>query len=206
MALVRGGHQWEAQLRQRGCRIAGEPAADLGSQPGHERDPGPAASDRVGHPVGVPAGVRHPLDLTTAEEFELGREILVRAGRVGEHTRFPNVMPVDPDKDVVAAFADGDPVERRLGYTLLELDTGQAAEDAAASAGIRLEVVRLPGAKRGFVLLPRRWVVERSFAWLARFRRLARDYERLASTLKGMHLAAFAIVMLARLMNWEESA
>jgi len=43
-------------------------------------------------------------------------------------------------------------------------------------------------------------VVERSFAWLAR------DYERLASTLKGMHLAAFAIVMLARLANWTESS
>jgi len=44
------------------------------------------------------------------------------------------------------------------------------------------------------------------FAWLTRFRRLAKDYERLASTLKGMHLAAFAIVMLARLMNWNGSA
>ena len=40
--------------------------------------------------------------------------------------------------------------------------------------------MKLPEAKRGFVLLPRRWVVERSFAWMARFRRLARDYERLA--------------------------
>jgi transposase len=43
----------------------------------------------------------------------------------------------------------------------------------------------------------------RSLAWLARFRRLTRDYERLAPTLKGMHLAAFAIVMLA---NWNQSA
>ena len=66
-------------------------------------------------------------------------------------------------------------------------------------------MVKLPEAKRGFVLLPRRWVVERSFAWLTRFRRLAKDYERLASTLKGMHLAAFAIVMLARLANWNGS-
>jgi len=46
--------------------------------------------------------------------------------------------------------------------------------------------------KRGFVLLPRRWVVERSFAWLARFRRLARDYERLPRTLEGLHLIVFA--------------
>ena len=84
--------------------------------------------------------------------------------------------------------------------------TGERPAGAAEKQGIELSVVKLPEAKRGFVLLPRRWVVERSFAWLARFRRLARDYERLASTLRGMHLAAFAIVMLARLANWPESA
>lgn len=84
--------------------------------------------------------------------------------------------------------------------------TGQRAADAAGERGIHLAVVKLPEAKRGFVLLPRRWVVERSFAWLARFRRLARDYERLASTLKGMHQAAFAIVMLSKLANWSGSA
>lgn len=74
-------------------------------------------------------------------------------------------------------------------------DTGeQAAEDAAAH-GIRLEVVKLPEAKRGFVLLPRRWVVERRFAWTGRFRRLARDYERLPEALAGLHFLAFAIPM-----------
>jgi transposase len=84
--------------------------------------------------------------------------------------------------------------------------SGDGPAGAAGERGIELSVVRLPEAKRGFVLLPRRWVVERSFAWLARFRRLAKDYERLASTLRGMHLAAFAFVMLARLANWPESA
>ena len=54
--------------------------------------------------------------------------------------------------------------------------TGEAAEEAAAGHGIQLEVVKHTQAKRGFVLLPRRWVVERSFAWAARFRRLTRDY------------------------------
>jgi transposase len=52
----------------------------------------------------------------------------------------------------------------------------------------------------GFVLLPRRWVVERSFAWAARFRRRARDYERLAQTLAGFHYLAFASLMLHRLI------
>jgi transposase len=74
--------------------------------------------------------------------------------------------------------------------------TGEAAEHAAAAHGLRLEVVKLPEAKRGFVLLPRRWVVERSFAWTSRFRRLARDYERLPETLAGLHFLAFAVLML----------
>lgn len=76
--------------------------------------------------------------------------------------------------------------------------TGEPAAKQAEAAGIRLEVVKLPQAKRGFVLLPRRWVVERSFAWMARFRRLARDYERLPETLAGLHLLAFAGLMLHR--------
>ena len=79
--------------------------------------------------------------------------------------------------------------------------TGEEAAEAAAANGIRLEVVKLPEAKRGFVLLPRRWVVERSFAWLALFRRLARDYERLPETLKGLHLLAFALLMLKRFIT-----
>jgi transposase len=54
-------------------------------------------------------------------------------------------------------------------------------------------------AKCGFVLLPRRWVVERSFAWAVRFRRLARDYERLSTTLAGFHYFAFAWLMLAKI-------
>jgi transposase len=78
--------------------------------------------------------------------------------------------------------------------------TGAAAADAAAKHGIELMVVRLPDAKHGFVLLPRRWVVERSFAWLARFRRLARDCERLPELLAGFHLVAFGMIMLKRLV------
>lgn len=76
--------------------------------------------------------------------------------------------------------------------------TGDQPAQAAAEHGIRLEVVKLPDAKKGFVLLPRRWVVERSFAWTARFRRLARDYERLPETLAGLHFVAFAVLMLTR--------
>ena len=74
--------------------------------------------------------------------------------------------------------------------------TGDDPEQAAAASGIRLEVIKLPEAKRGFVLLPRRWVVERSFAWATRFRRLAKDYERLQTTLIGYHYVAFTCLLL----------
>ena len=74
--------------------------------------------------------------------------------------------------------------------------TGRTAADAAAAHGIALEVVKLSEAKSGFVLLPRRWVVEHSFAWLARFHRLARDYERLPETVRGLHFIAFACLMV----------
>jgi transposase len=82
--------------------------------------------------------------------------------------------------------------------------TGEAAAEAAQAQGIQLAVVRLPeaqGPKRGFVLLPRRWVVERSFAWLARFRRLARDYERLPETVAGLTFLAFTCLMLHQLIH-----
>lgn len=82
------------------------------------------------------------------------------------------------------------------------VDQGYTGEGPAADAkgqGIELSVVKLPHAKRGFVLLPRRWVVERSFGWLARFRRLGRDYERLATMLRGLHFIAFACLLLRRL-------
>ena len=105
----------------------------------------------------------------------------------GRHTG----PPVGPDRhagrpgatrDQVAPLAAQ--VQQLTGRTveLAYVDqgyTGPNAAEAAQQHGIRLEVVKHPMAKRGFVLLPRRWVVERSFAWAARFRRLARDYERL---------------------------
>ena len=74
--------------------------------------------------------------------------------------------------------------------------TGEEPAQAAQEQGITLEVVKLPEAKRGFVLPPRRWAGERSFAWMARFRRLARDYERLATTLAGLHFVAFVCLLL----------
>ena len=89
--------------------------------------------------------------------------------------------------------ATGESVE--IAYVDQGYTGDQPAQDAQA-AGMELMVVKLPEAKKGFVLLPKRWVVERSFAWTARFRRLARDFERTPKTLRGLHFIAFAILML----------
>lgn len=113
----------------------------------------------------------------------------------------------DQERAQVAALAAL--VQQVTGQTveLAYVDQGYTgAEPAAAAAaqGIQLEVVQLPdadGPKRGFVLLPRRWVVERSFAWVARFRRLARDYERLPQTVAGLTFLAFTCLMLHQLIH-----
>ena len=103
----------------------------------------------------------------------------------------------------VADLADA--VQEATGNTveLVWVDQGYTGEDpaeAAAERGIDLVVVSLPAAKQGFVLLPRRWVVERSFAWATRFRRLAKDYERLPETVAGLHFLAFTCLMLHKLL------
>jgi len=110
----------------------------------------------------------------------------------------------EPDRTQVAELAEqvqgitGGHVEIAFvdqGYT------GQQVIDDAASQGIKVEVIRLPDVKNGFVLLPIRWVIERSFGWIARFRRLARDYERLPETLAGLHFLAFASLLLHRFIG-----
>lgn len=77
-------------------------------------------------------------------------------------------------------------------------DTGEEPRKAAQDKGMELEVVKLAEAKKGFVLLPRGWVVERSFGWAGRFRRLARDYERLPAVVEQYHYVVFAILMLVK--------
>jgi transposase len=78
--------------------------------------------------------------------------------------------------------------------------TGPTAAEAAQQSSIKLEIVKHHEAKRGFVLLPKRWVVERTFGWLGRFRRLARDYERLTATLASWHWLAFLALLLGKIV------
>ena len=110
------------------------------------------------------------------------------------HVTPANAQDRDQVADLVAAVQE----ETGETVTLAFVDqgyTGASPRQAAADHGIDLAVVKLSAAKRGFVLLPRRWVVERDFGWMSRFRRLARDQERLADVLKGFHLIAFIMLM-----------
>ena len=97
----------------------------------------------------------------------LGRLLALKVTPANEQGRaqvgaLSAAVPEATGENVEVAFVD-------QGYT------GETPAEDAAAHGVRLEVVKLAQAKRGFVLLPRRGVVERSFGWAARFRRLARD-------------------------------
>ena len=105
----------------------------------------------------------------------------------------------EQERAQVASLAREVQAECGLSVQIAFVDQGYTGEDAAQAAKehqIQLEVVKHTGAKRGFVLLPLRWVVERIFGWLGRFRRLARDYERLSNTLEAWHwLAALTQIL-----------
>lgn len=84
--------------------------------------------------------------------------------------------------------------------------TSQASAEGTQENDMALEVAKLPEAKKGFPLLPRRWVVERSFASATRFRRLTKDYERLPETPTGQHFVGFASLMLVKAAKLWQSA
>jgi len=140
--------------------------------------------------MGLKGGVGYPSDVTDEElAFVLPYLLLCREdSRQRKH---------QGDREQVAALAEEVQQVTGNNVELAYVDqgyTGSNAAEAAEQHRLRLEVVKHPMAKRGFVLLPRRWVVERSFTWAARFRRLARDYE-------GLHLLAFATLMLRNLLG-----
>lgn len=76
---------------------------------------------------------------------------------------------------------------------------GQLVEWVATHLWFRLCAVLRPPEQQGFVLLPRRWVVERTFAWLNQYRRLSKDYEGLTSSSEAMIYLAMTRMMLRRL-------
>ena len=148
------------------------------------------ATPESGHRAGYDGHKKRKGSKLHAAVDTLGHLLVARSTPANEQERAQVAALAEEVQQVTGntvevAFAD-------QGYT------GEEPAEAAEEHGIELVVVSLPEAKRGFVLLPRRWVVERSFAWAARFRRLAKDYERLPETVVGLHFVAFACLMLHR--------
>ncbi|SJM62574.1 primary-amine oxidase [Gulosibacter sp. 10] len=81
-----------------------------------------------GKRVTTPVEAAHPLDPLTADEIDRAREILVEAGHLGEDTRVPMLLPLDPDKREVEEWRPGAPLDRRVIATLLDRPSGESAE------------------------------------------------------------------------------
>ncbi len=75
----------------------------------------------------------------------------------------------------------------------------QLVEWVKRLAGWVLEIVKRPKEQKGFVVLPRRWVVERTFGWLGRYRRLSKDYEERPASSETIILIAMINLMVHRL-------
>ena len=77
--------------------------------------------------------------------------------------------------------------------TFLQSNAGQVDAAVAKVPWLRLEIVKRNDNMKGFVVLPRRWVIERTFSWFGRNRRLVKDFENLAETLAFVILAAIQL-------------
>ncbi len=78
-------------------------------------------------------------------------------------------------------------------------DSGYAGERVAAATIIAIEIVRKQAGQVGFAVQPRRWVIERTFAWLGRNRRLARDFEAAIASATAFLYAASVMLLTRRL-------
>lgn len=106
--------------------------------------------------------------------------------------------------DQAGAKALMNKVERQLALRLLKLWVDSAYQGELESWfhtqwGIQLDIVARLADQKGFVVQPRRWVVERTFAWLGKYRRLSKDYEHCTASSEGMIYVASIHTMLKRL-------
>lgn len=115
-----------------------------------------------------------------------------------------NIQDRDGARLVLAKIAQGMPRLKLIwadgGYA------GQLIDWVKATCGWVLEIVKRSDDVKGFQVLPRRWVIERTFAWLGRYRRLSKDYEYLTETSETMIYAAMIQLMARRLARARQPA
>jgi transposase len=125
----------------------------------------------------------------------LGHQLALTVTAANEDERTPVSALAEQVQEVTGQHVEIASVDE--GYE------GPNAATAAAPHGIEVVVVQLPEAKRGFVLLPKRWVVERTLGWVGRWRRTSKDYEYLPATSEGVASAIMIRLMLRRLADSE---
>jgi transposase len=130
-----------------------------------------------------------------------GRKVHLAVDTLGHLLALPITPANEQDRDQVGKLAAAvqEVTEQHVELAFVDQGyTGEEPSQAAKAQGIRLEVVRLPEAKRGFVLLPRRWVVERAHSWMNRFRRLLVRWDKKpANYLAFLHFACGLIAFRA---------
>ena len=192
-AVDQQGQRWSAA----GCfeALANDLRAVLRLAAGRSEEPGVAIINSRSLRASPESGTRGGYD---GAKRKKGPKLHLAVDTLG-HLLSLKVTPANTDdRAEVAALAEAvqDATQGSVEVAFADQGyTGEAAQDAAGAHGIDLVIVRLPEAKKGFALLPKRWIAERSPAWTTRFRRLVRDYARCVSSLAGLHLVAFVCLV-----------
>jgi transposase len=148
-----------------------------------------AKIDSVGYDAGkkVKGKKRH----TAVDTIGLLINIVVTPGDVQDRHIIAPLLAIARERfpSLKRAIADG-------GY-----QGKLTADEVQQQAGIPLEIVKRSDIAKGFYILPKRWIVERTYGWLGRWRRIVKDYENLTRSHIGFIILAMIRLMLRRIVR-----